>query len=387
MGKNIKLLISIILLSTILLTSSKAELTNKVIISVGDEIITNYDLDREIKYLNVITVGQIAELDNQESKKIAIDSLIKDKIKITALSSHPNIIIKEELINNQIVRSFQNIGFRSIDDFKTYLNYTEYELDEFKKKILLELKWNQLVYQFYKNQIIIDKEKIDKKLKTLIAEEKKNVEYLVYEIFIENSAIKELDEEIEEELNENNVVEELPKNKVVDEKNSGIIIETENASYNNKKNSIVEEKSIEKMVEVKTDDQITKTKKKDQITIDDVMENIKEEGFENTAIQFSSSPTAQQGGNLGWISESKLSKLLLKSIKKTKIGSITEPISVSGGVLILKVENKRVEETNMDIDKKMKKLIEIEKNNQLNNFSTNYFNQVKNNIKIKYFND
>ena len=387
MGKNIKLLISIILLSTILLTSSKAELTNKVIISVGDEIITNYDLDREIKYLNVITVGQIAELDNQESKKIAIDSLIKDKIKITALSSHPNIIIKEELINNQIVRSFQNIGFRSIDDFKTYLNYTEYELDEFKKKILLELKWNQLVYQFYKNQIIIDKEKIDKKLKTLIAEEKKNVEYLVYEIFIENSAIKELDEEIEEELNENNVVEELPKNKVVDEKNSGIIIETESASYNNKKNSIVEEKSIEKMVEVKTDDQITKTKKKDQITIDDVMENIKEEGFENTAIQFSSSPTAQQGGNLGWISESKLSKLLLKSIKKTKIGSITEPISVSGGVLILKVENKRVEETNMDIDKEMKKLIEIEKNNQLNNFSTNYFNQVKNNIKIKYFND
>ena len=387
MGKNIKLLISIILLSTILLTSSKAELTNKVIISVGDEIITNYDLDREIKYLNVITVGQIAELDNQESKKIAIDSLIKDKIKITALSSHPNIIIKEELINNQIVRSFQNIGFRSIDDFKTYLNYTEYELDEFKKKILLELKWNQLVYQFYKNQIIIDKEKIDKKLKTLIAEQKKNVEYLIYEIFIENSAIKKLDEENEEELNENNVVEELPKNKAVDEKNSGIIIEAESASYNNKKNSIVEEKSIEKMVEVKTDDQITKTKKKDQITIDDVMENIKEEGFENTAIQFSSSPTAQQGGNLGWISESKLSKLLLKSIKKTKIGSITEPISVSGGVLILKVENKRVEETNMDIDKKMKKLIEIEKNNQLNNFSTNYFNQVKNNIKIKYFND
>ena len=61
-----------------LLTSSKAELTNKVIISIGSEIITNYDLDREIKYLNVITVGRIGELDNQESKKIAIDSLIKD---------------------------------------------------------------------------------------------------------------------------------------------------------------------------------------------------------------------------------------------------------------------------------------------------------------------
>ena len=359
MRKNIKLFKSIVLLSILLFTSSKAELTNKIIISVGNEIITNYDLAREIKYLSVITVGQFKNLDDQESRKIAVDSLIKDKIKISALSNYNNIIIKDELINNQIVQSTRNIGFKSIEDFRTYLKFEEYEFDEFKKKILLELKWNQLVYQFYKNQIVIDKEKIDKKLKTLIAEQKKNVEYLMYEIFIENSAIKELGEESEEELNENNVVEELPENKVVDEKNSGIIIEAESASYNNKKNSIVEEKSIEKMVEVKTND---------QITIDDLIENIKEKGFENTAIQFSSSPTAQQGGRLGWVSESKFSKLLLKSIKKTKIGTITEPIPISGGILILKVGDKRVEETYMDLNKEMEKLIEIEKNKQLKNF-------------------
>ena len=123
-----------------LLTSSKAELTNKVIISVGNEIITNYDLDREIKYLKVITVGRIGDLDNQESKKIAIDSLIKDKIKISALSNYNNIIIKDELLNNQIINTSKNIGFRSIQDFMTYLKFEEYELDEFKKKILLELK-------------------------------------------------------------------------------------------------------------------------------------------------------------------------------------------------------------------------------------------------------
>ena len=387
MGKNIKLSITAIFLSIFLLTSSNAELNNKVIISVGDEIITNYDLDKEINYLNVITVGQIKELDDQESKKIAIDSLIKDKIKITALSNYNNIIIKDELLNNQIIKTSRNIGFRSLEDFTTFLKFQEYELDEYKKKVLLELQWNQLVYQFYRNQIVIDKKKIDEKLKILIAEQKKDVEYLIYEIFIENSAIKELDEESEEKLNENNVVEELPENKVVDEKNSGIIIEAESASYNNKKNSIVEEKSIEKEVEVETNNQIIEAKKKDQITIDDVIENIKEEGFENTAIKFSSSPTAQQGGNLGWVSESKFSKVLVKFIKETKIGSITEPIPIPKGILILKVGDKRVEETNMDLDKEMEKLIEIEKNKQLNNFSTNYFNQVKNNIKIKYFND
>jgi len=168
-GKNIKLLITTILLSTLLLTSSKAELTNKIIISVGNEIITNYDLAREKKYLSVITVGQIKNLNDQESRKIAVDSLIKDKIKIGALANYNNINIIDEVIDGQIFQSIQNIGFRNIEDFKTYLKFEEYEFDEFKEKILLELKWNQLVYQFYKNQIIVDKGKIDKKLKTLIA--------------------------------------------------------------------------------------------------------------------------------------------------------------------------------------------------------------------------
>ena len=387
MRKNIKLFKSIILLLILLLTSSKAELTNKIIISVGNEIITNYDLAREIKYLSVITVGQFKNLDDQESRKIAVDSIIKDKIKISALANYDNIIIKDELINNQVIQSTQNIGFKSMEDFKLYLKFEKYEFDEFKKKILLELKWNQLVYQFYKNQIVIDKEKIDNKLKKLIAEQKKIKEYLVYEIFIEDAAIKELNKKSEEELTENNVVEELTKNKVVVEEQDGIIIKSESASYDNKKNPIDVERSIEKVTEAKTNEQITEAKTNDQITIDDLIENIKEKGFENTAIQFSSSPTAQQGGRLGWVSESKFSKILLKFIKKTKIGTITEPIPISGGILILKVENKRVEENKMDLDKKMKELIEIEKNNQLTNFSRNYFNQVKNNIKIKYFND
>ena len=380
MKKNIKLLktIVLVLLSIFLLSSAKAELTNKVIMSVGNEIITNYDLSREIKYLSVITVGQFKSLGDQESRKIAVDSLIKDKIKISALAYFDNIIINDELINDHIVRSTRNFGFENVEDFKIYLELEKYEFDEFKEKILLELKWNQLIYQFYKNQILINKEKIDKKLKTLIKEQKKIEEYLIYEIFIENTAIKKLNKESEEKLKENKVVKKLTEKKFVIEEQDGIIIEAESASYNNKKNPIVTEKPIEKAVEVKADN---------QITIDDLLENIKEKGFENTAIQFSSSPSAQQGGRLGWVSESKFSQLLLKFIKKTKIGTITEPIPISEGIIILKIANKRFEENGIDLEKMMQELIDAEKNTQLNNFSTNYFNQVKNNTKIKYFND
>ena len=102
MRKNIKLFKSIIFLSILLITSSKAELTNKVIMSVGNEIITNYDMARELKYLNVITVGQLKNLDAQKVREMATDSLIKDKVKIakgTTIKSHSYIqgaIIKED---------------------------------------------------------------------------------------------------------------------------------------------------------------------------------------------------------------------------------------------------------------------------------------------------
>ncbi len=226
------------------------------------------------------------------------------------ISNYNNIVIKDELINNQIFRSAQNIGFKNVEDLKTYLNYEEYEFDEFKKKILLELKWNQLIYQFYKNQIIVDKEKIDKKLEALIAEQKKTNEYLIYEIFIKDTAIKKLNTKSEKASIEHSVPIE---------KQDEIIIATESVHYNNEKNLKDTEKSIEEVTDVKVIN---------QITIDDLIKNIKENGFENTAIKFSSSPTAQQGGELGWVSETKFNQLLLKFIKKTKIGSITEPISI-----------------------------------------------------------
>ena len=92
---------------------------------MGEEIITNYDISREIKYLEVITAGRFKNLDNEESrKKIAIDSLIKDKIKINALESHRNIIIKEDLVDAQLIRSSQNIGFGNIDEMKLFLIMT-----------------------------------------------------------------------------------------------------------------------------------------------------------------------------------------------------------------------------------------------------------------------
>jgi peptidyl-prolyl cis-trans isomerase SurA len=64
------------------------------------------------------------------------------------------------------------------------------------------------------------------------------------------------------------------------------------------------------------------------------------------------------------------------------IGSITNPIRIPSGFLILKVKDVKKIETDLDLDQEVKKLINYEKEKQLNNYASIYFNKIKKNIKI-----
>ena len=64
MKKNIKLFYLTIITIIVLFSNSKAELNNKIIISVGNEMITDYDVKNEIKYLSAITAGQFKKLSS-----------------------------------------------------------------------------------------------------------------------------------------------------------------------------------------------------------------------------------------------------------------------------------------------------------------------------------
>ena len=66
-----------------------------------------------------------------------------------------------------------------------------------------------------------------------------------------------------------------------------------------------------------------------------------------------------------------------------QIGEFTKPINVPGGVVILKLDKKEDKKISLDFDSEFKKLIEYEKNRQLNQFSTIYFNKLKFNTKIE----
>tara|TARA_Y200000002_G_scaffold44224_1_gene32045 strand:+ start:165 stop:1103 length:939 start_codon:yes stop_codon:yes gene_type:complete len=114
----------------------------------------------------------------------------------------------------------------------------------------------------------------------------------------------------------------------------------------------------------------------------EINKSINEIGFENTANIYSLSDTSKFGGKIGWIKENQLTKEILFNLQNLEIGEHTSPINVPGGKLILFIKNKRQAKMELSFDDELKKIINIERNRQLDQYSTVYYKKAEINTKI-----
>ena len=115
---------------------------------------------------------------------------------------------------------------------------------------------------------------------------------------------------------------------------------------------------------------------------DIIKKGIKENGFENSALIYSISETSTSGGKIGWISENSINKEILKKISEININDHTEPITIPGGFLILKLNEKRITKRKIKLEEELNKIIKIKTNKQLNQFSNIFLNKIKKDIII-----
>lgn len=113
-----------------------------------------------------------------------------------------------------------------------------------------------------------------------------------------------------------------------------------------------------------------------------ILQNIENSGFKNSANIFSISDSSKFGGEIGWINQNQLNDNLLREIENLNINKLTKPIQTSNGYLIIKLNNKREKEKELDFERTFKQMITEEKNRQLNQFSLIYYNKIKQNIFI-----
>lgn len=120
-------------------------------------------------------------------------------------------------------------------------------------------------------------------------------------------------------------------------------------------------------------------------TIKEIYEKINTIGFDNVAMNFSTSSTSSQKGYLGWISSKALSKEIFKEVSKINLGEVSRPIRKRNNVLILKLINKRkIKSGELDLKKLKNDIITKKRTDLFNLYSQSRLSKLKNNSYIKY---
>ena len=157
--KKISILIFIILFSTCVYS-----LENKILLKIDNDIITSIDLETEINYLSALNPN-LKNLEKDRVKKLSMNSLIREKIKLNELLKYVDSIdVEEQYLNILIESMFIKLGLNSLDEFIQYLNRNNVKIQEVNEKLKIEIAWNQLIYSKFSENLKIDKEQIKKDL-------------------------------------------------------------------------------------------------------------------------------------------------------------------------------------------------------------------------------
>jgi len=284
--------------------------------------------------------------------------------------SNVNIAIK---INNEILTNYD------ILKESAYLKILNPNLNNLDESQIYELAKNSLINE------VIKKNEIKKK----------------FNINTENSMISEIFFNLIERLN---VQDEKIFEKLLEEKKSYSVKEIKDklkielfwndlifANY--KKQISVDENKLLKKIDAQINlikyryflSEIVFTKNREQKLedlISQINESIIQNGFNNTANIFSISESSKFGGKIGWIDEDSLSSAISSKLKELEIGQFTDIFKIDNNYIVLKIEDKKLKENNLDREEELKKLIRFERNRQLNQFSNIYFRKVKMNYEL-----
>ena len=118
---------------------------------------------------------------------------------------------------------------------------------------------------------------------------------------------------------------------------------------------------------------------------DNIKKTISDKSFSQAAIIHSISDTAKAGGELGWIRLSSMNPRIKDQITKISVGNFTDPIVIPGGFLILRVNQIRDTNKEIDLEKEIEQIVNEMKNNQLNQYSNIYYNKIKKDILINEY--
>jgi len=144
------------------LTNAMAkQLTNNVIVSIDNSIITDLDINKEINFLKFIKKDQVTNSQELFKKEI-INSLIDRKIKDIE-TNYFKIEVSEKEIENNLYNYLERMKIND-EILNSFYNQNEIEKDYLKNIIKIDMKWSKLIRQMYESRLNVNLTEVNREL-------------------------------------------------------------------------------------------------------------------------------------------------------------------------------------------------------------------------------
>ncbi len=159
--------------------------------TVNDKIITNFDIKREINYLKILNPN-LSKLEEEKILELSKNSLINELIKKSELEKFFDLDKENPFADEYLKNLYLKLNFTNEKVFENALiKSNNYSINQVKKKLRIEILWNELIYKKYGNQVKIDKNILIKKVESF--KNKTLNEYLLSEIIFKKSKDEKID--------------------------------------------------------------------------------------------------------------------------------------------------------------------------------------------------
>ena len=138
-------------------------------------------------------VNRFQKIKKKQLQATALQSIIKRNIKKIEIEKYESLSFNQKDVNIELNRYASNLDM-DIEAFKNVIGKNGIKFSKIIDQVKTELLWNSLIFQLYKNQLVINNNEIEEQLK-LIQEKKYTEEYLLSEIIIRSPSSENLESE------------------------------------------------------------------------------------------------------------------------------------------------------------------------------------------------
>ena len=169
--------------------------------TVGNKAITQSDIINEIKIILILTGQSFTEDIKEQLQSGAIQSIIKRNIKKIEIEKYNSLTFNQPDVDKELKKLAGSL-YMDLDTFENTFIANGIPFSNIIDQIQIELLWNSLIFELYKDRLVISLDEISEQLK-LIQNKKEIEEYLISEIIIKpvpkdklESTIKEIKNKI-----------------------------------------------------------------------------------------------------------------------------------------------------------------------------------------------